>query len=307
LTVAAVGTPGCTVLTERQVAAVNQFADATKDFATSPGVVITAHAELRRRRGLLEAATRSNGKAAAHDLENALSQQAGLKALAASSDAAMEVLDDYTEMLSLLSSPTFTGDLQNQTIALGNSIDNNIATFNKVSGSNINSFGDVVAGIVRAGGGIWIRHEQQVALKAAVTQADAEVDKLTMAAEQLMDKYLAPIDSEDKSADKLNLFSSELNEVRSLLARPQPAGQHLQFSMLEQSQAAMIQARDGQALATSCKTAAVQYRNAHKELVRAVTDDKTDLKGLVAQIQVLAREVKAGKRVRDEIKRTRND
>ncbi len=299
----AFGVIGCAVLTERQVAAVNQFAEATKGFGTSPGAVITAHAELRRERGLLKAASRSDGKVAAKDLESGLRQEAALEALAASSEAAMDVLDDYAEMLSLLSSSKFTDDLQNQTVALGSSIDNGIATFNKASGSNVNSFGDVVAGIVRAGGGIWIRHEQHVALVAAVTHADPAIDKLTLGVERLMDAYLAPTDPTDP--DKLNLFSSEANDVRSLLGRPLPAG--WQFNMLEPMQLALIQARNGEALAASCKKAAADYRGAHKELVRAITDDKTDLKGLVAEIQVLSQEIKAGKRVRNEVKKARKE
>ena len=51
-----------------------------------------------------------------------------------SSSAAMQVLDDYAEMLGVLSSSQFTDDLQNKTVSLGASIDNSIATFNKGSG-----------------------------------------------------------------------------------------------------------------------------------------------------------------------------
>src|SRR5205085_8139204 len=91
LIVVASGVAGCAVLTERQVSAVSQFADATKGFGTSPGAVITVHAELRKERGLLEAASRGNGKVAARDLESGLRQEAGLEALASSSEAAMAV------------------------------------------------------------------------------------------------------------------------------------------------------------------------------------------------------------------------
>lgn len=300
LTVVGFGVAGCAVLTDSQVAAVNQFAEATKGFGTSPGTVITAYAALRSERGLLESATRTDGNIAAKDLETALRQETALESRAAASDTAIGVLDDYAQMLSLLSSSKFTDDLQNQTITLGSSIDNGIATFNKLSGSQVNSFGDIVAGIVRAAGGIWIRREQHKALVAAVTQAKTPVDKLTVSVEELMAFFLGPPNEPDK-----NLFVRESNEVQGLLARSRPAGR--QFDVLERTQTAMRQAFYGQKLAESCGKAAVQYRNAHNELVQAIGEGKTNLKELVAQIQVLSQEIKAGKRVRDEVKKARDN
>jgi hypothetical protein len=290
---------GCgAVLSDSQVAAVSQFAEATKGFGTSPGTVINAYGDLRRERGLLQSATRSDGGAAARDLTNALRQETALEVKAAASDAAMGVLDDYAEMLSLLSSAKFTDELQNETIALGGSIDNGIAAFNNVAGAQVASFGDVVAGIVRAAGGFWIRREQHKALVAAVTQAQTPVETLTASVEELMAFFLGPPNEPDK-----NLFARESKEVQDLLARPRPDGRNL--DVLDRTQRAMRQAFDGQKLAESCRKAAVQYRSAHKELVQAIAEGRTDLKGLVAQIRALSQEIKAGKRVRDEVKKAR--
>jgi hypothetical protein len=262
--------------------------------------VISAYAALRSERALLESTTRTDGSVAARDLQEGLKQRTQIEAEAASADAAMGVLDDYAQMLSLLSSSRFTDDLQNQTIALGSSIDNGVATFNKLSGSNLNSFGDIVAAIVRGAGGIWIRREQHKALVAAVTQAKAPVDRLTASVEDLMTFFVGPPPSTDPDA---NLFLSESREVQGLLARPQPAGREL--GVLERTQAAMRRALDGQKLAESCRKAAVGYRNAHNELVQAITSDRADLKGLIAQIQTLAQEIKAAKRVQADIAKGR--
>jgi hypothetical protein len=302
LIVAAWGLAGCGgILTDAQVAAVNQFAEATKGFGTSPGTVMTAYAGLRSERALLESVSRTDGNAAARDLANGLAQRIELESRAASSDAAIGVLDDYAQMLSLLSSSKFTDDLQNQTIALGGSIDNGIATFNKLSGgAPVSSFGDIVAGIVRGAGGLWIRHEQHKALVAAVTQAKGPIDRLTASVEDLMTFFVGPPPSEDP--DK-NLFARESKEVQGFLARSQPAGRPL--DVLERTQTAMKQAIDGQNLAKSCRRAAVQYRDAHNELVQAITNEKIDLKGLIAKIQALSQEIKAAKRVQREVKNAR--
>src|SRR5215510_568980 len=241
--VAAWSVAGCGLLTNDQVSAVNQFSEATKGFGTTPGTVITAYAALRSERALLESATRSDGNAAAKDLASGLQQRIGLESRAASSDAAVRVLDDYAQMLSLLSSSKFTDDLQNQTVALGSSIDNGVATFNRLSGSQVNSFGDIVAGIVRGAGGLWIRREQHKALVAAVTQAKGPIDRLTASIENLMDFFIGPAPSTDPEK---NLFARESKEVQDFLGRTPPAGRPL--PVLERTQTVMKQAVDGENL-----------------------------------------------------------
>jgi len=292
------GLAGCGgVLTDAHVAAANQFAEATKGFGTSPGTVITAYGDLRRERGLLESATRTDGKVAVGDLERALRQEGELGKLAASADTAIGVLDDYAQMLSLLSSSKFSEYLQNQTIALGGSIDNGIATFNKLAGANLQSFGDIVAGIVRGAGGIWIRYEQRKALVEAIKGAETPVAELTASIEKLMAFFLSPSGQ--------GPFVRESEAVQGFLARPQPGAR--EFVVLERTQKAMQQAVNGQALAESCRRAAVEYRKAHEELVQAIVRGRGDLKSLVAQIQVLSQEIKAGKRVRDQVRKARNN
>ena len=290
--VAGASVAGCAVLTDEQVSAVNQFSEATRGFGTTPGTVITAYAALRSERALLESATRTDGAVAAKDLATALQQRMALESRAAASDAAVRVLDDYAQMLSLLSSSKFTDDLQNQTVALGSSVDNDIATFNRLSGTNVNSFGDIVAGIVRGAGGLWIRREQHKALVAAVTQAKGSIDGLTTHVEQLMTSFIGPPSSDDPEA---SLFARESKEVQGLLGRSQPAVRSVE--VLERTQTAMKHAVDGQNLAVSCRKAAAQYRSAHNELVQAITNEKPDLKGLITQIQALSQEIKAAKRV----------
>jgi hypothetical protein len=300
-TLATILLAGCTVLTDRQVDAVAQFADATQNFGTSPETVMIAHSDLRRERGLLRAATRTNADAAADDLEKSLAQQQGLTRLAHASSIAMGVLDDYAEMLTVLASSKFTDDLQNKTVQLGTSIDNGIAAFNKASGSQLSSFGDVVAGIVRGAGGIWIRHEQARAVTAAVTGASQPVIAMTVAIEKLMAEYIGPAKSDSPAFD---LFASESRDVRGMFPRLR-AGRSWDIATLERVQRFHVASRDGAELARSCAAAAQEYRAAHAELVRAVTDKHQDLTGLIDQIRVLADEVKAGKRVRDEIKKSR--
>lgn len=294
---------GCAVLTQPQVDAVADFADATKDFGTTPGTVIRAHGELRRERGVLEAASRTNGETAAGDLESSLNMGGSLEQLAQRTSIALEVLDQYAEMLSLLSSSKFTDDLQEKTVALGKSIDKDIATLNKLGNTNIASFGDVVAGIVRAAGGIWIRHEQHRALKAAVTNAQAPVRDLTAAVERLMQEYLAADRTDPAAAPSAGIFAREADKLEKILKRP--IGRPWGVEGMARFQGALALSLHGEELARSCQQAARDYRAAHEQLVVAITDKSADLGGVIASIKVLAAEVQAGKHVRNEVKDAR--
>jgi len=286
---------GCAVLTQPQVDAVADFADATKDFGTTPSAVIQAHGQLRRERGLLEAASRTDAQVAVGDIERSLRMESELDKIALRTSVALDVLDEYAEMLGVLSSSRFTDDLQERAVALGKSIDADIATFNKLGGANVGSFGDVVAGIVRGAGGIWIRHEQERALKAAVTSAQAPVRDLTRAVETLMQDYLA--------ADKVDAFGSEAAHLESIMKRPTSHGWGVDG--LTRYQNALALSRSGEALARSCQDSARHYREAHEQLVAAITGGGKDLQGTIASIKALAAEVQAGKRVRNEVKEAR--
>ena len=298
LVLAALLASGCSILSQRQVDAVAQFSAATKDFGTSPAAVIRAHGDLRLERGVLKAASVTDPQAIETQLVTSVKTAHAAAELAGAS--AMDALDDYAEMLGVLSSSKFTDDLQNKTVALGASIDKDIAVVNQLTGSNISSIGDVVAGVVRAAGGIWIRHEQQKALKAAVLAAKEPVDRLTGVIEGLMDEYLPPTSANAKT---MNLFDEEANDLRSILRRPPPRPWNV--AAIERFEIALARANAGKELAVSCKRAAQQYRAAHDQLVAAITQEPSDLKSLVSDINALAKEIKAGKKVRDEVRKNR--
>jgi hypothetical protein len=291
---------GCAVLTQSQVDAVADFADTTKDFGDTPGAVIRAHGELRRERGLLEAASRTDPTAAAGDLDQSLAAERGLAKLADRTSLALNVLDEYAEMLGVLSSSKFTDELQNNAVALGKSIDKDITTLNAMGGAHIDQFGDVVAGIVRAAGGIWIRHEQYRALKTAVTSAQKPVQQLTQEVENLMQEYIGAATPETSA----NIFANETKKLEKILNRPsaRPWG----VDGLARFQGALALSHHGEELARSCQKSARAYRDAHDKLVTAMTHKSTDVGDVIASIRALAAEVQAGKRVRNEVKEARS-
>jgi hypothetical protein len=289
---------GCSVLTQSEVQAVSNFAEATKEFPTQPAAVMEAHAQLRSERGLLVASTMKNPEPALKMLEQGIKQEARLRDLAAQTTAALAVLDEYTELLTVLSSDRFTDDLQNRSVALGSAIDQSIGVFNKLQGKSApaDTFGDIVAGVVRGGGGVLIRHMQEKALKEAVTRADPAVKRTTKAVEDLMAAYLA-------TPGGLDLFGAEAEDIRAAFPRMWEGPlSHREIATLDRVGNALVQSTQGAELAQTCQAAAVAYRQAHADLVAAMKHEKS-LSALREQIAALAAEVRAGKQVRDQLKK----
>lgn len=294
------GLAGCSVLTDSQVNAINNFAQATKGFGASPSAVMEAHATLRDERGVLVASTMTTSENALQALERGMKREDQLRQKASEATAALNILDTYSELLSTLSSNQFTDDLNNQSIALGTAIDQDIVTFNKLKGSSIKSFGDLVAGIIRGGGGIFIRHMQQKALYEAVTSADAAIEQSTGAIEALMADYLSPSDSQNPG---LNLFTQESTEIKENFPMMKSVVSHRwDIQTLDRVHSALRSSERGIALARSCSDAAVAYRQAHVKLVQALKSGN-DPSSLIGEIKALAQQVKAGKKVRDELKK----
>ena len=291
---------GCSVLTDSQVTTINNFAQATKGFSASPAAVIEAHATLRDERGLLVASTMTTSENALKTLERGMRQEDRLRQKAPAATAALNILDTYSDLLSALSSDKFTDDLKSKSISLGTALDQDIDSLNKLTGGSIQSFGDLVAGIVRGGGGILVRHMQQKALYQAVTNADGAVGQATGAVEALMAEYMNP---SDPQMPNLNLFTQEATEIKENFPMMHSGPSHRwDVQTLDRVHRALRSSERGLALAKACSDAAVSYRQAHAKLVQAIKSD-SDPASLIAEIKTLAQQVKAGQKVRDELKK----
>ena len=293
---------GCCVLTDAQVNAVSHFAQATKGFSTAPVAVMEAHAMLRDERGIFTAATMTTSEGALAALTNGMLQADRLRQKAAEATAALSILDAYSDLLNTLASEKFTDDLQNQSVALGTAIDQNVAAFNKVKGTgdSVQPFGDLVAGMVRGGGGILIRHMQQKALYQAVTNAEGAVVQATRSVEALMADYLPPLDPQNPTDNLITQESEEIKKKFSKMHLAVNTGGDLQT--LDRIHRVLRSSERGLALARSCAAAAAAYREAHTKLVQALKSGQ-DPTSLIEEIKALAQQVKAAKEVRDELKK----
>lgn len=294
---------GTLVLTKPQTRAIAAFAQATDEYGTAPGEVLLAYAEVRGLRGVLETAVSSDGGAAKGTFEQTLQAEDQLQQTAERTRVALDVLDDYSRLLQVLSSDRFTDDLQAKASKLGGAIDSGIGTYNKLAGKNLDTFGDLVAGIVRGVGGITIRAKQEQALKQAVAKAKTPVAELTDEIVASMDTLFAANPAVKRS------FAVERDRIASAVARLYAAHGSSgggpaftpEIAFVERAASAVRKANAGERLAGRAIAAAKGYREAHDKLADAF-EQKLDFDSLKAQIDTLSTEVRTAIKLRDTLR-----
>ena len=310
--VAAVTLQGCSaVLTSSQVKEVATFAEAAKEYTTFPGAVIRAHAELREEQKILEATTFTSGDAALRQVEAAVDIRREWEQRADAADTALAVLNDYAGLLVKLTADTYTNDLQGSAESLGRSVDKGIASYNKLRGTNLESFGALAAAGVRGAGGVYIRHKQARALKRAVTEADPVVEAMIAEVEKLLALYLSPADLKDMKLtitaaaappEQLDLIRNVAADLRESYKRiADAAGVKQQIGAVELIVNGLGAADDTVQLALKALRAAETFRAAHRALAQNVTERRW-LKSSIDQVKTLVDEVNEANKLRKKLK-----
>jgi hypothetical protein len=302
---------GCSVLTKSQVKEVGKFAGAAKDYSEFPGAVIGEHAKIRKIRQTLLASTYYDGDAALEVLRLSLTQQDNLSQKGLQADAALMVLKDYADLLVKLTSDNFTNKLQADCETLGKNIDKGIGQYNGLSGSKFDLFGSSIAALVRGIGGIYIRSEQEKALKQAVTSADPILQSMTLIVQEMIALYLDRDQLQniknltiEKGQSELipgGLLSQEKKEVMDKYKATVSRYEGKQPPSLPAIVAEEMEASDNAArLAARAIKAAGSYRQAHSKLAQAILK-KQELPNMIEEIQTLVDEVKAAQEIKKKL------
>ncbi len=280
---------GCAVLTPSQVKEVNKFAVAARNYGTLPGAVINSHADIRETEKMLKVSIKKDGESALEQLERILEYRQSYKADADRADSALDILNDYAELLVKLTSDSYTNELQGSVENLSKSIDKGIKTYNKMYSKDFNLVGSGVAAIVRGVGGVYIKSVQSKALKKAVTDADPIVKDMTAAIEDLLKLY----------SDNL-MENARVDLKRAYMMAVKVHDGLLPFRTVSIVGKELVSIDDTIQLAEDAKRAAKTFREAHGALASNVKQ-KQSLKGIIEQIEVLADEVKAARKLKKKL------
>jgi hypothetical protein len=287
-------TSGCALLTKSEVQEVKAFANATKNYGTLPGGAIKAYGDISRNDRELEASARTfkSGKIAEQvrtNLEKSREADQAFAAAAERADKALSVLNTYSDCLSALSSDTYTDDLGQSASNLGKSLDQAVGAYNKSFGGNFGTFGAIVAGAIRAGGGIYIRHKQVTYLRDFIAAADAKmIPALTRDIRNLMQNNVRP---------NLTALKTRLDQDFDIAATH---GETLPLETIHTINEWYDDLKKADQLAAAATTSANTYRVAHAKLAAAFAK-KTDLQGVSDEIQTLIAEIKAAQKIKDDL------
>lgn len=293
---------GCAVLTQSQVAEVREFAKATRGYSELPASVIEAYRDVRAGSIMLQTATNTytkeeDAERAWDDIIHSHKFSEGLTIQADKLRKALSILDTYASLLMSLSSDVFTDEFEKNALQLGKEMDEGIETYNEKFNKELGSIGAAAAAVIRATGGIYIRHKQAELLKLYVEEADGMINELTADIEIFLDPFLT------KSGNVESILQAELNKLKDLfITEADQSKDNLQLSTIKAVADMIEKVGDAKKLAEICKTSTEKYRLAHAELKHALSKKQT-VKERIEEIQSLVGEIKAARKLKKSLEK----
>lgn len=292
--------PGCAVITKSQRAEVAAFARVASNYGTLPGEPIRSYGHATRFDRLLNVSARDFQSESARtnawvEIAKAVEMDKKFDEAARQADAALDVLDQYVEILTLLSSDEFTDALDKSAKELGGSVDKGIKTYNKAflvpkGKKELAPVGATVAAAVRGAGGIYIRFRQARLLKNAVVTADPVVAALSHDIAALM-------------RDKVKPFLTQANErLGDDFKNAARQAKDLPFGTIQEVALQVERSQNAFQLAEAAAKASESLAASHKKLAVELASRRS-IKDRIQEIQVLADEIKAAQKLQKSMRK----
>ncbi len=295
---------GCAVLTESQIKEVKNFTNASKDYTELPGALAESYGVLLRNNKLLSVSRYEYGKVdesggvdthnsikAWQELKEAYKLEVDFQETGQRMNTALEILKEYSAILSALVSDDYTNALGESATKVGNSLDDTVDRYNKnySSGKPLPKVGGSIGMIIRAVGGIYIRHKQAEILRDTIGKANPLIEDLMDEVEMIASKNF----KSDLSNYETNYLESSFISVANNLKR-------LDFTSLALVYEDLKRVRTTIKLADQVAQAARTYKKAHAQLVNN-TRQPLELKIIIEEIQALKKEVETAQKVKKNI------
>jgi len=295
---------GCAVLTESQVKEVGKFAKASESYSGLPGTLAKSYGELVRNSDLLIVTRKEFGQiskngridtSAANDawdsIRDAYKDETEFEEAGKRMDAALLILEKYSDLLTSLVSGDSTEALSGSAKAFGKSLDEATDTYNERYRVDepLKMIGGTIAMAVRSAGGLYIRAKQASILKETLKDADPLIAGLMDEVKLIALKKIKPSLQNYEDNYLQNDFKSLANNKKNL----DVSAVLFVYDNLYKTRQTII-------LADKVAKAAETYKKAHAELVEN-TRTKMTLKEAISQVQALAAEVGAANKVKDEV------
>jgi hypothetical protein len=295
---------GCAVLTTSQVKEVERFVKASNEYTELPGALANSYGVLLRDNKLLSVSryqygtvgprggvdTGKSGKAW-QEVEDAYRLEVVFNETGKRMDAALGILQDYSRILTALVPDEYTAALDESTRELGTSMDKAIEAYNKSysPAKPLTKVGGTIGLVIRAAGGLYIRHRQAEILRDVIEKANPLV-------EGLMDEVAMIATEKFKPA----LSNYETNYLQSTFMSVVNDSKRIDYATMMLIYEDLRRVKTTEILADQVAQAARTYKKAHGQLV-SNTRQSADLKNVIEEVQTLEKEVQAAQKVKKSI------
>ena len=295
---------GCAVLTTSQVKEVESFARITKEYTELPGALAESYGVLLRNNKLLSVSRYEYGKVGARggvdtgkstkawqELEEAYRLEVDFNETGKRMDAALGILKDYSAILSSLVSDEFTTALDESAGKLGNSMDKAIEAYNKSysPAKPLVKVGGNIGLVIRAAGGVYIRHRQDEIFREIIEKANPLI-------EGLMDEVAMIASEKFKPA----LSNYETNYLGSTFLSVANDSKRIDYATIMLVYEDLKRVKTTAILADQVAQSAHTYKRAHGQLARNIRQP-VDLKNLIEEVGTLEKEIQAAQKVKKSI------
>jgi hypothetical protein len=291
---------GCAILTNDQIKAVDSLAKAGVTVSEIPINVIKTHGEILYTENLYEVAATNqpNIETITSQVNRAIETKQKYLQKAKQAEKSLKVLSTYSNLLVKLTSDEFSEKLGNEAVVLGKELDDAIGEYNDYNeehGSKypeVGSWGKYVSALVRGAGGIYIKTEQAKALKKAVKEAEPQIGLLSKSVVALMKKYTdtyGPLAVDGVQETYLRMISVDIKNRNTI-------------DNLEDYILTLEKAKSIATLSEQGRKSVLAFEKAHTKL-NELLKKKQDIKGGIAELEVLVDEVDAAKKTMKELEK----
>ncbi|MFH1076314.1 MAG: hypothetical protein V1753_05650 [Pseudomonadota bacterium] len=294
---------GCAVLTTSQVKEVEKFAKASQGYSELPGALVQSYGILIRNSKLLSVTRKEFGQTdkqggidtseandAFETIKSAYKDEMDFTAAGKQMDAALSVLNIYSNLLTSLVSGNFSDALTDSAEKLGRSLDKATDEYNDKYKTDVplKKVGGLIAMGIRSSGGLYIRQKQASILKNTINEANPLIVNLMDAIQIIASEKLKPsfVNYEKNYIGKE--FKAAVNDKK-----------QVDISTVLFVYDNVYKARQLIILSDQISKAAENYKKAHMDLVENTRTRKT--LDVIRQIEALSKEVKAANKVKKDV------
>lgn len=209
-------------------------------------------------------------------------------------DAALDVLKEYSRILTLLVSPDYNDALGESAVDLGKAVDAATDSYNSKyrSANPTAKIGGEIGRIVRAAGGLYTSHRQAEILKQTVSTADPLIKSL-----------MADVEDVALNRFKTDFINYEDNFLAPTFQSVANNNHRIEVTLVSAVYDDLARSRAGVVLSDDVASAARAYAKAHHALLEK-TRSRIHLKEAIEEIRALGKEVSAAKKTKKLIQKT---